>query len=187
MSQQQTFNDAYWAHQPPELQVLRGIQDTPEGWQKRSDLAHALALQGFLILPDVMVQGYDPWFVMNIRKEDGYTWLPNLLQPRITVAPGIAQAGVPMYDPSHPPAGSIKVSTDLTDYPPFTPPAAAPAHTHTGSWVGDKMTGANNLYYAPFADDPNADGTEVSDPRGTFIKKMKALPWGVAKWYEPKS
>jgi hypothetical protein len=70
-----------------------------------------------------MVYGYDPYKMMEMRKVAGYTWVPSLGQPNINILPGLTMAGVTPYDPSNPPAGSIKVSTDfakgLEDTSPF--------------------------------------------------------------------
>jgi len=72
-----------------------------------------LAQQGFTIDVPIMVWGWNPLVTMQLRQADGYTWVPSGLQPPIPVTPGIQMAGYTSYDPNHPPAGSIKVTTDF--------------------------------------------------------------------------
>lgn len=189
MTQQETFNAAYKASLSPEVRALLDIPNTADGTAdiKRSQIAIGLAQKGFIIFVETMVLGYDPWSTMSLLKRDGYTWAPNMLQPPVRVAPGIDQQGGPgNYDPLHPPAGSIKISTDLADYPPFTPPTLVPVPApHTGSWVGDLNAG--NIYFAPFKDDPHQVGDQVTDPRGTFIYQGVKMPWGFEHWYVLKA
>src|SRR5580700_10805393 len=116
---QTAFDKAYWASQPPELQALPAIADLGQ----RCTRAAALAAQGFVVDVPIMVWGWDPYLVMTMRANYGYTWVPSALQPNIAVAPGVTQPGTASYDPAHPPAGSIRVSTNIADYPPFNPPA----------------------------------------------------------------
>lgn len=101
--------DRYWQMQPPEVQKLRDIQDP----QDREAAAYSLAQQGYSIDWVIMVAGYDPQLVMTTRQNEGYTWTPSLLQQNIPVCPGLSMPGAPSYDPFHPPAGSIKVTTDF--------------------------------------------------------------------------
>jgi hypothetical protein len=183
-TQQETFNAAYRAAQPPDVQALLDIPNTADGSadNKRAAIAIDLAQKGRIIFVETMVLGFDPWSTMSLLKRDGYTWAPNMLQPPVRVAPGIDQQGGPgNYDPANPPAGSIKVSTDLADYPPYTPPAPVPLPPHITSYVGGLNAG--NVYYAPYPDDPNVDGQTVSDPRGTFTKHVRLSPWGKMSWY----
>src|SRR5271155_2187828 len=109
---QQQFDQAYWASQPPQIQALPSITDPDQ----RAAEAATLATSGFTIDVPIMVWGWDPYLVMTMREQFGYTWVPSALQPPVTIAPGTAQPGVVAYDPLHPPAGSIKVSTNIADY-----------------------------------------------------------------------
>src|SRR6204780_4714587 len=112
---QQQFDQAYWASQPPAIQALQSIADQ----EQRATAAAQLATNGFTIDVPIMVWGWDAFLTMTMRAQFGYTWVPSALQPPVSIAPGIAQPGVVSYDPLHPPAGSIKVSTSIQDYPPF--------------------------------------------------------------------
>jgi hypothetical protein len=101
--------DAYWAMQPPEVQVLRNIQDEAE----RTDVAHQLADQGYKIDVPIMVWKWDPLVTMTIRKNSGYTWVPSANQTPPPTVPNCDLPGLPHYDPNNPPDGSILVSTDF--------------------------------------------------------------------------
>ncbi|MEP7354275.1 MAG: hypothetical protein ABI824_13695 [Acidobacteriota bacterium] len=101
--------DAYWATQPPAVQVLRTLNTETE----RGAKAQELAKQGYSIDVPIMVWGYDPLATMITRKSEGYTWTPSMGQPDPQTPPGISFAGLQSYDPTKPPVGSIKVSTDF--------------------------------------------------------------------------
>ena len=126
---QQQFDAAYWASQPPEIQALQSIADPDQ----RADQAAELATNGFTIDVPIMVWGWDAYLVMTLRAQFGYTWVPSALQPPVTIAPGVAQPGVVAYNPSDPPPGSIMVSTNIADYPPFTPPPQPTPQTPQGA------------------------------------------------------
>jgi len=102
-----TATQAYWAEQPAAVQALQNI---PIG-SARTAAAEALAQQGYTIDYPIMVEGWDPLMTMNLRAEDGYTWVPSMMQGNVQVAPGIDFPGLPSYDAANPPAGSIMVST----------------------------------------------------------------------------
>lgn len=104
---QMTPTEAYWASQPPAVQVL---QTTPD--DQKADVAQRLANQGYAIDVPIMVWGDDPLATMIERQTAGYTWVPSAMQPSIQEAPGVGGVtGANPYDPSSPPAGSIPVST----------------------------------------------------------------------------
>ena len=103
-STSESFDDAYWASQPPAVQQLRSIQDPNE----RTEVATQLANQGYSIDVPIMVWGWDPQLTTNLRESMGYTWVPSALQNPVAVAPGLTVAGK-SYDPNNPPAGSIMV------------------------------------------------------------------------------
>jgi hypothetical protein len=104
-----TATQAYWAAQPPEIQALRDAPDQ----ETRTAQAMDLAKQGFSIDVPIMVWGWNPLVTMQIRQNDGYTWVPSGLQPPIPVAPGIPFPGFQSYDANKPPTGSIMVTTDF--------------------------------------------------------------------------
>src|SRR5579872_7409002 len=131
-SVQTAFDKAYWASEPPELQALPAIDDMSQ----RTLRAAALAAKGFIVDVPIMLWGWDPYLVMTMRANFGYTWVPSALQPNIAAAPGVTQPGTAAYDRMHPPAGSIKVSTNIADYPPFQTPAASPQLAADGDPVG---------------------------------------------------
>lgn len=107
------FDNAYWLHQPTKVQALRKIDD----YQQRQMAAMILAEQGFLIDNSIMVWGWDPFKIMEARVQYGYTSVPAAMQPNVVNAPGV-NGGTGN-------TGSIKVSLDFDDYPPFVATAVA--------------------------------------------------------------
>jgi hypothetical protein len=101
----QSFDDAYWAAQPPAVQALRNMED----YDQRSQLASQLSAQGYTIDVPIMVYGWDPAKVTAARESYGYTWVPSALQNPVEAAPGISVPGDVAYNPKNPPAGSIAV------------------------------------------------------------------------------
>ncbi len=171
------FDQAYWAAQPPEVQALQSLA-SPQA------AALSLATKGFTIDVPIMIWKWDPWKVMRLRVQYGYTWVPSALQPPIQEAPGVNEPGLQPYDPNNPPAGSIKVSLNLADYPPYNPPAPTPQPTTT-NYVGSLDFG--NIYFA-LPGDPTPDGVIVTDSRGSFLKHRQVVqtPFGpmINGWYE---
>jgi len=176
-SVQTAFDKAYWASEPPELQALPAIADLGQ----RTTRAAALATQGFIVDVPIMVWGWDPYLVMTMRENYGYTWVPSALQTNISVAPGVTQPGAVAYDPTHPPAGSIKVSTNIADYPPLTPPPASPLVASDGDPVGPLSIGT---LYLSVVGDTSPDGTKFTDSRGTFLKHVTITPFGRTNYWE---
>jgi hypothetical protein len=175
---QQQFDQAYWASQPPAVQALPGIADQLQ----RANAAAQLATGGFTIDVPIMVWGWDAYLMMTMRAQFGYTWVPSALQPPVTIAPGDAQNGVVAYDPLHPPAGSIKVSTNLQDYPPFTPaPQPTPQTPASADPVGLQSIG--NIYLS-VPGETYPDGAEFTDTRGTFEKHLVVTPFGANAYWE---
>jgi hypothetical protein len=175
---QQQFDQAYWASQPPEVRALPGIADQDQ----RANQAATLATDGFTIDVPIMVWAWDAYLVMQMRSQFGYTWVPSALQPPVTIAPGIAQPGVVAYDPLHPPPGSIAVSTNIADYPPFAaapqPTPQTPAISHP---VGLQSIGS---IYLSVAGETYQNGAQFTDSRGTFQKHMVATPFGRNAYWE---
>lgn len=120
-----TEQDAYWALQPPEVQVLRTIPD----FREREQVAWQLARQGFSVDADIMVYHQDPYMTMKIREGEGYTWVPAWGQGGIPVAPGLSFPGLPSYNVLNPPPGSIRVSYEFAQGLEHTSPGWRPAGT----------------------------------------------------------
>jgi len=175
---QQQFDQAYWASQPPEVQALEGIADP----NQRAAQGAELATNGFTIDVPIMVWGWDAYLVMTLRAQFGYTWVPSALQPPVTIAPSIAQAGVAAYDPLHPPPGSIKVSTNIADYPPYLP-APQPA---TPTPAGGDPVGLQSIgdIYLSVAGETYPNGAQFTDSRGTFQKYVVITPFGRNAYWE---
>jgi hypothetical protein len=100
-----SFDESYWASQPPAVQQLQNIQDPAQ----RTEAATQLAQDGYTIDVPIMVWGWDPQLTTQLRQADGYTWVPSAEQQPVEVAPGLTFAGGASYDPTNPPAGSIIV------------------------------------------------------------------------------
>jgi hypothetical protein len=156
----------------------------------RTATAIVLATQGFLIDGEIDVWGWDPYLVMLIRSQQGYTWTPSLLQPPVLIAPNLSQ-GAQSYNPNAPPAGSIKVSLALPDYPAFLPPmpamaAAAPPTSCVGVSLGAGYYAAP--YYATVQACRLANGAMyMADPRGYFDFHVAATPFGSSVWFLSQS
>jgi hypothetical protein len=103
----ETEADAYWDSQPPAVQALRDINDPDQ----RAQMAKQLADQGYTIDVPIMVWNWDPLTTMTVRQNMGYTWVPSANQSPVQVAPGLNFPGLPSYDATKPPPGSIQVTT----------------------------------------------------------------------------
>jgi hypothetical protein len=78
----------------------------------KEKLALNLANQGYSIDTQIMVWGWDPQMTMQVRENQGYSWVPSYGQSNVPVGPGISDPYDPVsYNPASPPPGSIKVST----------------------------------------------------------------------------
>jgi hypothetical protein len=116
--------EAYWASQPKEVRILRTIDD----YEERGVMGQKLAAQGFVIDYATMILRWDPYMANRGRLEEGYTWIPSMMQNPIPLAPGLGFPGLPSYDPAHPPPGSVIVSTDFAIGLEHTSPGARPPH-----------------------------------------------------------
>jgi hypothetical protein len=179
LTPQQIFNAAYWAHQPPAVQALRGMDEAA-----REAAAMKLATQGYQIDVPIMVWGWDPYQTMLMRQQFGYTWVPSALMPPVEMAPGLQQAGRVPYDPTNPPFGAIIVSINPADYPPHDPPPPPPVPpTAPTSLVGmSEGAGYYSAYPAALAQLKDGDAY-TSDPRGAFTFHVSALPMGVVFYF----
>lgn len=171
------FDAAYWAAQAPEVRALVSVDDAED----RVLQATLLATQGFVVDGEIHAYGWRPCWVMKRRAMYGYTWYPSLLQDPPQIAPGLEQGNTPKYDPARPPAGSIKVSIDPADYPPFDQPAPTTGATKPKVLVGEHIAGA---VYMSVTGDDSPDGTKYSDERGTFVKRSVRNPFGRSVFWE---
>jgi hypothetical protein len=172
---QDLTNEIYWASQPHSVQAMKSL---PAGSPERSAKAEALAKEGYRIDVPIMVFGWDAFKVMKLRLDYGYTWVPSALMPNIQVAPGLTFYGGMPYDPDAPPSGAIKVSTDARDYPPFEKPEEKKLEE---SPVGPQSIGS--IYLTTPGDKYPAE-TIINEPRGKFVKRVKASPFGASAYWE---
>jgi hypothetical protein len=126
------FNTAYYASKPPAFQPL--YAGRPGAAMASSDaltqaqswaLIGQLIAQGWTIDEEIDAETMDPYTTMFMRELYGNTWEPaglgetqvtDIGQPGAVVTPGMYTGPVP--------AGQIKVSTMIEDYPPYPAPAA---------------------------------------------------------------
>jgi hypothetical protein len=120
---QSLFDAAYFNSKPPAFQPLynsfSGAQNgalAPLSQADRGTLIAQLIASGYTIDEQIEFWAWDPYMTMFIREQYGYQW----------VLPGLGAAGTANPDqPSYTgpaPAGAIKVSTLLSDYPPYPVP-----------------------------------------------------------------
>jgi hypothetical protein len=104
----ETEEQAYWAAQPAAVQALQNMPVGPA----RDQMALQLANQGYSIDTQIMVWGWDPQMTMQIRENQGYSWVPSYGEANIPVGPGLSMPEDPTsYNPGNPPVGAIMVST----------------------------------------------------------------------------
>jgi len=165
------FNAAYWASRPPEVRALRNIESFSS---ERAQAALALAEKGIAIDTELEAIGaYQPYETMHYRSYNGYPWFPGLMSGKF-FSPGFVPPepvpGISIYDPKNPAPGSLKVSTDIADFPPFDPPppVTPPADL---PMVGGRIL--DNMYDAGPGDSQAVPaGFEWSDSRGKFQKVL---------------
>jgi hypothetical protein len=178
MNNQLEFNQAYWAAQPPEIRAMPGIEDQ----QERSKRAAELAIKGFCIDVPILVYGWDAYLVMKLRSDFGYAWVPSALQPPVSISPTLSAPGAVAYDATHPPSGSIRVSLNVQDYPPFNPPPQPTPQTP----AGDNPVGLQSIatLYLSVPGETYQDGARYTDSRGTFAKHVTITPFGRTNYWE---
>lgn len=179
MSEREQFNAAYWESFPPEVKALGGLAPFSD---ERMERAITLSTKGYSIDGEIQARGMSPWETMMLRKNYGYTWIPSLLQDPIVIAPGLEVPGVAPYNPNKPPAGSIRVSASVADYPPFsiTPPAIE-ASVPAKPWF-EVPQGAGRFSVRPGDNSPA--GTIYAGDEGKFAKVLIASPFGFWKYWE---
>jgi hypothetical protein len=174
------FDQLYWAHQPPETRALPAIDDETQ----RTARAIELAGKGFIVDVPIMLWLWDALKCMQLRQSYGYTWVPSAMQPPIHVAPGLFFPGQPPYDPLHPPPGSILVSLDPSDYPPFDPPSPPNPPAGETDVIGAGILGMPKMFYALGAAPTWPDGTLATDSRGKFLLHRVRGLMGYSVWFE---
>ena len=169
MTLQQKFNEAYRLSKPPEIRaVLDMSTNTAEEQKARAEKARDLAQQGFVVDAHIDAWGMDAYHTMRLRHEYGYTWVPSALQPPVTIAPGLLQPGTVPYDPDHPPAGSIRVSINTADYPPFeAKPQAAQGYQPPNPATYEQLPG---IFISPGVVDNWPIGSEIVRDGKTLVK-----------------
>lgn len=175
---QAIFDSAYWKSKPPAVQALKPNGDGSD----KSALAQDLALKGEIIDVPIMVWGWDPYIVMTLRRDLGFTWVPSALQNPVQVVPGLNFPGLPSYDPSNPPKGSIKVSADPADFPPFIPPPPPAPLPDPKILVGIHAFGS--LYNSTQAGFAVPDGTVIYENGMTCTKHVVQGLMGVSHTFE---
>lgn len=184
------FDEAYRASLPPQVAALLDISDSVA----RMATAQGLAAAGFIIDVPIQVWGWNPYATMAYRLIDGFTWVPNALQPSVGYDVGQASAGPPYvpYDPSKPPASSIRVSVNPADFPPYIPPAPKPDLPAPGAakFVGELSFG--NTYKAGPGTVINGnsvnvfDGEEKPQDGFVYIAKVSHGLFGIVVLYNRK-
>lgn len=198
MLTREDFNAIYWAAQPPEVRALKTM---PVGNEQqihaRYSAAFDLAKRGFVIDKEIHTYDRDPFTTMVAMRDQGYTWYPALLQnPNYDLAPGVVN-GMPgnvisggsvwpnrPYNPNAPMPGSIKVSIDPEDYPPFDAAPEPPPPVSQG--VPGAFMGHNLRGLIPGDNSPA--GTVWTDEVGKAW--VKRVIFGIGNlpsvWWEPE-
>lgn len=177
----QEFNARYWGAQPLPVQALSGMETESN---ERIAKAWKLAGQGYSIDADIMLRGGDPYWVQWMRLQNGYTWVYALgTQPtNLVLAPHLSFPGMAPYDPLKPPAGALKVSLDLADYPipevPQNPTEPVEAVPVSPFWA--RRTG-NFCEAHPL--DRSEDGSEYNGPEGKWRKTVVPSAFGTRQYW----
>lgn len=173
------FNAAYWGSLHPDVQVLGGMAPFSD---ERMEAAIRLAMRGYSIDADIQARGSSPWETMMLRKAYGYAWTPSLLGEPILIAPGLEVPGVAPYDPKNPPKGSLKVSVDLADYPPYNPPIPVVTSDVPARPLFEIPQGPGKFSVRPGDKSPN--GTLYQGAEGKFVKVKIENPFGFWAYWE---
>lgn len=179
LTNEQVFNAAYFAAQPPAVQaVLRMPTGSAAEITARQQAAIAAAKLGYLIDSEIGGFGWSAYGVMLRYQQYGYVSVNNILQPD-TLPPGISWVPGSVLGPYVPNApGSIKVSRNLADYPPFAP-APVPVPVTVQPYLGALLPGQSNEYYT---DDQEQNGFVVTTSAGTFVKFRQVVAGPFGPW-----
>lgn len=168
-----TFNQAYWLSKPP---AVRSLRDMPLGLPERANEGVRLAHLGYIVDRLIDVDGAEPYATMRAREEFGMTWSPSLLMQSVVLVGPTAN-----YAPSPAPAGSVVVSSDAKNYPPYEVPA--PPSPIDPPKVPVWRHNIGSLWFAAVGD-KSANGTQYKDERGTFVKRVIPSPFGEWAYWE---
>jgi hypothetical protein len=101
-----SIDAAFKAAQP---QAIQKFMANPQRTQTQ---AAALAKLGYRIDTVTMYWGWSYTEQTIERIEDGYTWVPSVGMPQVTLEPGLNLPGFQTYNPSIIPVGAIIVTLD---------------------------------------------------------------------------
>jgi hypothetical protein len=179
---QTAFNTAYYASKPPAFQPLYGgrpgaamTSATPLTQDQAWTLVGQLIAQGWIIDEEIDAEAMDPYTTMFMRELYGNTWEPagmGAVQSTEVLTPGIYDGPVP--------AGQIKVSTMIEDYPPYpvpttttpvsppTPEAANPVGIRIIPQVPSQPNYVGDIFRCAVANDGYAIGDTWTGSSGAF-------------------
>lgn len=125
----ETFDNAWWASQPPSVQALRTGDLSQQAYYNE---VVALAISGIFIDATILLMGEDPYVAMFVRQMDGYTTYPDFLNSQ-TRPVDLNAADYPPYPVPVVPAGQLVGS--IIGFGPyyFTTTLATPANTPNGT------------------------------------------------------
>lgn len=157
LATQQAFNAAYWASFPPAIRQTFSPENE-EPYETRKAKALAFAQQGYKLDTFIMLMKQDPYITMRLLQQFGFSSVPALGEEPVTLPPSLG-------GPSN--AGSIKVSLNLADYPPYPVPVVPPASARMP--VGPLLTGKTYVALMPeshvFA---NGESVQFGDKKYVF-------------------
>ena len=178
---QALFNTAYYASKATAFQPLYSgragaalYKSDPLTWDQVNTLISQLLAQGYTIDEQIDFLGMDPYTIMYCREQYGNTWVPAGLGD----VPGTSEPPIRYTGPV--PAGAIKVSTLLSDYPPYpvptptepvTPPiqqAANPVGIRIIAQIPQQPGNVGDIFRCAAANDGYALGATWTGVSGAF-------------------